>query len=90
MNAQNAREYLPLVQALANGLTIQEDIGKGGWKDFKETHFDMRPEFYRIKPEPRTFEIMRSKSTGEICSAITYDGRSPAIWEHIMVTEVLK
>ena len=64
MNAQNAREYMPLVQALANGLTIQEDIGKDGWKDFEEIHFDMRPEFYRIKPKPRTFEMWLDHDTG--------------------------
>lgn len=90
MNKDNAHEYLPLVQALANGLTIQEDMGKDGWKDFEELHFDMRPEYFRIKPEPRTFKIVRSKFTGDIYSAETYDGSSPNIWELITVMEVLK
>ena len=87
MNQQNAREYMPLVQALANGLTIQEDMGIDGWKDFEEIHFDMRPEFYRIKP--RTFEIVRSKLSGDIYSAETYDGSAPATWEYITVMEVI-
>lgn len=88
MNAQNAREYMPLLQALANGLTIQKD-SCGKWKDSKEIHFDMKPEFYRIKPEPRTFEIVRSKLSGDIYSAKTYDGSAPATWEYITVTEVI-
>ena len=64
MNQQNAKDFLPLVQALANGLTIQEDMGKDGWKDFEELHFDMRPEFYRIKPKPRTFDLWLDNDTG--------------------------
>lgn len=81
---------MPLVQALANGLTIQENMGTDGWKDFEEIYFDMGSEFYRIKPKPRTFEIVRSKLTGDIYSAETYDGSSPNIWEYITVMEVLK
>ena len=90
MNQQNAHKYLPLVQALANGLTIQENMGKDGWKDFEEIHFDMRPEYYRIKPEPRTFEIVRSKLSGSIYNSETYDGSAPSTWEYITVQEVLK
>ena len=89
MNQQNAREYMPLVQALANGLTIQEDFF-GEWSDLSdEISFNMKPEFYRIKPEPRTFEIVRSKLSGDIYSAKTYDGSAPATWEYITVTEVI-
>ncbi len=80
---------MPLVQALANGLIIQEDFF-GEWSDLSdEISFNMKPEFYRIKPEPRTFEIVRSKLTGDIYSAETYDGSSPN-WERITVVEVIK
>lgn len=89
MNAQNAHEYLPLVQALANGKTLQvEDYA--GWVDLsEEINFVFDPEDYRIKPEPRTFEIVRSKLTGDIYSAETYDGSSPN-WEYITAQEVLR
>jgi hypothetical protein len=89
MNAQNAHEYLPLVQALANGKTLQiEDYA--GWVDLsEEINFGATPQDYRIKPEPRTFEIVRSKLTGDIYSAETYDGSSPN-WERITVVEVIK
>lgn len=54
MNVSNAKDYLPLVQALAEGRVIQMFSG-GVWRD-------LRPEAemfiddsitYRIKPEPK-------------------------------------
>lgn len=56
MNKHNAQDYLPLVQALAEGKTIQYfspaenewiDAGEGGLT------FEFHPNRYRIKPEPR-------------------------------------
>lgn len=89
MNPQNAHEYLPLVQALADGKTLQLE-GYAGWVDLNdEICFGATPQDYRIKPEPRTFEIVRSKLTGDIYSAETYDGSSPN-WEYITVVEVIK
>ena len=87
MNAKNAHEYLPLVQALADGATIQA-LG-GDWFDIDDVNFNWPSDEYRIKPESRTFEIVRSKLTGDIYSAKTYDGSSPN-WEYITVMEVIK
>lgn len=52
MNKSNARDYLPLVQALADGRVVQ---GKflDGWRDLNVVSFDMDACCYRIKPEPR-------------------------------------
>lgn len=88
MNKENAHEYMPLVQALANGLTIQEDMGKDGWKDFEEINFDMRPEYYRIKPEPRTFTVWQHRITEEI-EALSYINYDENVWERITVQEVI-
>lgn len=54
MNASNAKDYLPLVQALAEGRTIQvyfefDEV----WCDIAELRFDASASQYRIKPEPR-------------------------------------
>ena len=59
MNKQNAKDYLPLVQAMAEGKTIQWKSDEGFWDDIHEIEFCMYddPECYRIKPEPRTFEM---------------------------------
>lgn len=58
MNKDNAKDYLPLVQALADGKTIQAKCQVGmdqfGWRDCEgDTSFHGLAENYRIKPEPR-------------------------------------
>lgn len=60
MNASNAKDYLPLVQALADGMEIQMFSG-GVWRDLgpeAEMFVDDRIT-YRIKPEPREVWINR-------------------------------
>lgn len=53
MNKDNAREYLPLVQALAEGKTIQGSMCDcSAWYDIGTPLWDMPPGSYRIKPEP--------------------------------------
>jgi hypothetical protein len=96
MNKENAKEFLPLVQALAEGKIIQwkryADEG-GEWEDFEhdvEIQFCNDLEDYRIKPEPRTFEIVRGKVTGSIYDAKDWGGTSLELWERITVQEVLE
>jgi hypothetical protein len=95
MNAQNAHEYLPLVQALANGLTIQFlEAATNKWVDQESPSFEYDPKYYRIKPEPRTFEIVVSKLSRGIYDARDWHGTLPddgdPQWEHVTVMEVLK
>lgn len=53
MNAQNAHQYIPLVQALADGKTIQGRHSKNhDWIDKPYLNFLAEPECYRIKPDP--------------------------------------
>ena len=53
MNREQAKELLPIIQAFAEGKTIlvQEDIDWCYLGD--ETDFDLSPQRYRIKPEPK-------------------------------------
>ena len=90
MNQQNAKDFLPLIQALADGKTIQIKPLESEWEDIYRIDVYYPTIYYRIKPEPRTFKIVRSKLTGDIYSAETYDGSSPNIWEYITVQEVLQ
>lgn len=65
MNRDNARLYIPLLQALANGKTLQfrpkgEDIAhaqycREKWTglDRPEVEFFYPPDRYRVKPEPK-------------------------------------
>ena len=52
MTREEAKEFLPIIQAFADGKTIE--IYDKDWKTmvFKDPHFDCAPSRYRIKPEP--------------------------------------
>ena len=54
MTREEAKELLPIIQAWAEGKTIE--IGDNmGWKDLivESPHFGCKPSCYRIKPEPK-------------------------------------
>ena len=51
MNKENAHLYLPLVQALAEGKTIQHG-SESIWGEVKDPNFINPPQYYRVKPEP--------------------------------------
>ena len=94
----NAHQYLPLVQALAEGKTVQVRVSPGS-STFIDMHpsgltFQERPEDYRIKPEPRRFTVMVPKPNHPNSRLrprvkkpdITYD---PHFWEAVEVAEVM-
>ena len=53
MNQSNANQYLPLIQALAEGKTIQYNRRsvEDAWVDLNNVSFVYAPTRYRIKPE---------------------------------------
>lgn len=54
MNKNNAKDYLPLVQALADGKVIQSRWTENHpWQDRLSPDFTLPISNYRIKPEPR-------------------------------------
>lgn len=64
MNKDNAKDYLPLVQALSEGKVIQYKYQKSdksyAWMDLEScVDFCMPAELYRIKPEPREIWVNR-------------------------------
>lgn len=63
MNASNARDYLPLVQALADGKSLQYNVNRSDeapkWVDREDFTFDEHVTEYRIKPEPREIWVNR-------------------------------
>jgi hypothetical protein len=63
MNKQNAHQYLTLVQALAEGKTIQYRASTK-WNDMIDLEFVDPPERYRIKPEPREWLLHRVPGNG--------------------------
>ena len=52
MTREEVKEMLPIMQAYAEGRTIQFLDG-GKWLDLYESDFYKSPERYRIKPEPK-------------------------------------
>ena len=52
MTREEVKKMLPIMQAYAEGKTIQFLDG-GKWLDLCETDFYKSPDRYRIKPEPR-------------------------------------
>lgn len=67
MNKDNAHLFLPLVQALADGKTIQLVIAPGSksWMDMENVDFSCPVEEYRIKPEPVHDWLMEYNAGGE-------------------------
>ena len=54
MTREEAKEYLPIMQAFAEGKTIQYLDDRGFWNDIKTcVSFDYNISCYRIKPEPK-------------------------------------
>ena len=73
MNASNAKDYLPLVQALAEGKTIQSgQIGGSDrhWVDNLNVEFSNPPAFYRIKPEPSQESLEMANYLEEMAKSI--------------------
>ena len=67
MNKNNAAQYIPLVQALADGKEIEVRSADGMWDTVRhgEVVFSLDPERYRVKPEPRKFYLAISR-TGHV------------------------
>lgn len=66
MNKDNAKDFLPLVQALADGKTVEIRYG-AGWKELDSYRFSSPVEDYRIKPEPRVEWVVFSKNGNSLC-----------------------
>ena len=59
MNKKNAHLYLPYVQALADGKTIQVETSptKKRLMEQEDYAFSLPPERYHIKPKPLEFKL---------------------------------
>lgn len=87
MNKEDAHLYLPLVQALADGRTLQAKDIQGKWFDLDNIALGGGSEHYRIKPEPRVWTVWIDQygyiqSTGNL-------SKSPTGWTQIEVIEIL-
>ena len=53
MTREEAKEFLPIIQAFAEGKTILVQENEGYWRDADVLHFNYDTCRYRIKPEPK-------------------------------------
>lgn len=58
MTKEDAAKFLPFVQALAEGKTIQARNQNGRWYDLTDPEFIARPDLHRIKPEAAEFWVV--------------------------------
>jgi len=94
MNKENAHLFLPLIQAWVDGKNLQyrgyDDTSY--WEDFEkdeEISFCDDPENYRIKPEPRTWDVWLHMA-GKVINSNPDKWYGPNEWERITVQEVMK
>ena len=57
MTREEAKELLPVIKAYAEGKTVQIKNKIGIWADLYEPNWDSSPDKYRIKLEPKYYDI---------------------------------
>ena len=87
MNKEDAHLYLPLVQALVDGKTLQAKDITGEWSDLLNVTLAGEPQDYRIKPGPRKWRVW-ADNHGRIQYPI-HLAKTPTGWAQIEVTETL-
>ena len=63
MDREYVKKILPIMQAFADGKTIEMLCFKDKWKEVDEPYFNLTPNCYRVKPEPK----YRAFNTKEEC-----------------------
>lgn len=64
MNRENARQYIPHLEALADG-ELELNLGTLNnpiWENRNSVHFDCPAEYYRRRPKPREVWVVVSQS----------------------------
>lgn len=79
MNREQAKKFAHLIQAFAEGETIQFKNHRGEWRDISEPVWTIDTE-YRIKPEPVKFWVCHYTSGG-VPMSITSDPKDAEEWK---------
>lgn len=89
MNKENAHLYLPLLQALVDGNTLQCKDITGEWSDLLNVTLAGEPQHYRIKPEPRRWKVWVDNHGFIVGTVAEIVKNAPTGWTQIEVTETL-
>lgn len=67
MTREHAKQLLPIITAYAEGKIIEYKSLLGTWYVIGDNvSFGCLPHDYRIKPEPREFELVRTNCSGQL------------------------
>ena len=73
MRRNEVKELLPIIQAFAEGKTIQVKAIDGMWYDDEDMlKFDSSPQNYRIKPNQSIDLLRMQKNVGKKCKSINH------------------
>lgn len=91
MNRERVKKMLPIIQAFAEGETIQFFSGISvGWIPLGD-YCSFSPDVeYRIKPEPRIFRMWRNKETGDMYESFTPHIEVLHKYELVILQEIIE
>ena len=91
MTREQAKELLPIITAFAEGKEIQVRSGGGAWVLAPDPNFSANHVEWRVKPEPREFELAVKRGDPEMVYSRGLESlRGDAKWEIIRVREVIE
>ena len=70
MTREEAKRILPIMQAYADGKTIEMLCYNDEWKKVDEPSFKVDPKYYRIKQNQNIDHLRHKKSAGMKCTII--------------------
>lgn len=98
MNKYNVKDFLPLVQALAEGKEIQQVFefcnGEFRWSNVSKLDTSLPADAYRVRPEPR--EIWLNRHIDGRNSDVAYESKARAAvglmdgWSPVLYREVIE
>lgn len=91
MNRERAKELLPIIQAYSEGAEIQTQNYKNkAWLDLGDSPAFADGAVYRVKPEPRVFELWLDEESGFFCKASEVVDLVNPRWKQIKVQEIIE
>lgn len=81
MTPERAKELLPIIQAFADGKTVQMQDGYNGWLDLPSPTFQSNTT-YRIKPDPIKYRLALFKYNGRTWVTVLNADESTSIEDY--------
>lgn len=94
MTREKAASLLPIIQAFAEGKTIQYKHPLRGWMDIEDAQFCHDVTDYRIKPEPREWTLAVAEGhplhpDGFVAGEVGKKSKLASDWRLVRVREII-